>query len=317
MGEFGLLFDPRFGRHDPGAAHPERPARMLAVEEGLREAGVLNDAGIVRIEPALITPDEMAWVHTQAYVERLEQACRSGAPYIDTPDSGICGESFQIARFAAGGVLSAARLIARGDLTRAFCAVRPPGHHAERAFSMGFCLLGNVALAAEALKREFGLSRIAIIDFDVHHGNGTQHIFEGDAAVLFVSLHGHPQYLYPGTGFADETGTGEGAGLTLNVPLMPGTADVDYRVAFERDVLPRVQQFAPQFVLISAGFDAHAVDPIGNLSLGDETFAWLTDQIVAIADRSAGGRVLSVLEGGYDLGVLRRCVARHVARLRP
>ena len=176
---------------------------------------------------------------------------------------------------------------------------------------MGFCLYNNVALAAEALRAECGASRLAIVDWDVHHGNGTQHIFEDDPDVLFVSLHGHPDALYPGTGYAHERGRGRGEGATLNVPLEPGTGDAAYRRAFEAQVQPVIERFGPEVVLISCGFDAHKDDPLGILELTDATFAWLTDQILALADRCAQGKTVSVLEGGYDLSVLGRCATTH------
>lgn len=312
---FGLVFDDRFGRHETGLGHPERPERFEAIRAGLTAAGLLNPSelpsGVQLIPPVAATDAEILTVHTPTYLERLKSACASGAAYIDTPDSTIGRESLEVARLAAGAVISAARRMGRGEITRAFCAVRPPGHHAERDQSMGFCLLANVALAVETLRREHGLTRIAVIDWDVHHGNGTQHIFEADDQVFFVSLHGHPRYLYPGTGFEDEIGTGPGRGHTLNIPLLPGTDDASYRRVFADRVIPAIDTYRPELIVVSAGFDAHADDPLGNLRLGDATFDWLTGQICELADRHCAGRILSVLEGGYDLGVLRRCVSDH------
>jgi acetoin utilization deacetylase AcuC-like enzyme len=234
---------------------------------------------------------------------------------MDDPDCPICEESSEIAFLVAGGVCNAARAIARGEIARAFCAVRPPGHHAERERAMGFCLLNNVALAAETLRAEFAMERILILDWDVHHGNGTQHVFESDSGVLFISLHGHPDTLYPGTGYADEVGIGAGRGFTLNLPFMPGAGDAEFRDAFLERVLPAADAFSPQFVIVSAGFDAHADDPLGNLRLQDDTYMFMCGEVLELARRCAGGRVLSVLEGGYNLAVLRRCVAQHVQML--
>ncbi len=309
----GILIDPRFRRHMTGEGHPEAPARLTVIQEALEAAGLLQ--ACARLEAVPIAETTVQFVHTHQYLTRLDAACRQGYPYIDVPDSAICPESYDIARLAAGGVVEAARRVARGELKRAFCAVRPPGHHAERDRSMGFCLFNNIAIAACVLKDEFKFDRLLILDFDVHHANGTQHTFEADPSVLVISLHGHPNYLYPGTGFEEEVGMGPGRGYTMNIPFRPGARDDDYREAFETRVIPAVGRFAPQVVLVSAGFDAHADDPLGNLSLSDEIFTWMTRTIVELAERHAHGRVISVLEGGYDHGVLTRCVTEHARAL--
>lgn len=310
MATTGILLEDRFRRHATGDGHPESPARLTIIAEALTAARLLDTC--TRIEPLPLPDATIQFVHTHDYLTRLDAACRGCYPYIDVPDSAICPESFEIARLAAGGVVEAARRVARGDLKTAFCAVRPPGHHAEAGHSMGFCLLNNIALAACVLKQEFQLDRILIFDFDVHHCNGTQHTFEEDPSVLVISLHGHPSYLYPGTGFEEEVGSGRGRGYTVNIPFQPGATDDDYREAFSRRVVPAVARYAPQMVLVSAGFDAHEDDPLGNLSLSDQTFAWMSGEIVALAGAHAQGRIVSVLEGGYDAGVLSRCVPEHV-----
>jgi acetoin utilization deacetylase AcuC-like enzyme len=313
MSLFGLAFDDRFKRHITGVGHPERSVRIDAIRAGLEVTGHLSAAARVGL-----TPIDMAIVHRlhlPAYTQRAQAACESGAAFVDDPDSAVCPESWTIARLAAGATVDAARRIARGELRRAFCAVRPPGHHAEADRSMGFCLLNNIALAASVLRREFDMDRIFILDWDVHHGNGTQHLFEADPTVLFVSLHGHPATLYPGTGYAEETGVGAGAGYTLNIPMPPGSDDAAYRREFDHHVRKRVAAFKPDIVLISAGFDAHDDDPLGNQSLSDEGFVWLTQATLELAQEFAGGRVLSVLEGGYHLDALRRCTAAHVELL--
>lgn len=309
----GILLDNRFRRHDTGRGHPERPERLDAIERGLKAAGLLDSC--VRIEPISLPEAEILRLHTREYLLRLEAACRQGYPYIDVPDSAICPDSYEIARLAAGGVVRAARLVAGGELKRTFCAVRPPGHHAEIDRSMGFCLLNNVALAACALKAEFAIQRILILDWDVHHANGTQHAFESDPAVLVISVHGHPNYLYPGTGFEHEVGTGVGRGYTMNVSMPPGAGDEEYRTAFRERIVPAVERFAPQMVLLSVGFDAHADDPLGNLALSDAIYAWMTEKVIELADAHADGRIVSVLEGGYNLDVLERCVTEHVRLL--
>lgn len=313
MAKTGILLDERFRRHATGAGHPESPARLTIIRDALNSAGLLD--ACQRIEPVPVSDAVMQYVHTREYLTRLDAACRQGYPYIDVPDSAICPESYEIAKLAAGGVVEAARLVAGGELKRAFCAVRPPGHHAEADRSLGFCLLNNIAIAACVLKREFKLDRLLILDFDVHHCNGTQHTFDADPSVLVISLHGHPNYLYPGTGFAEEVGVGPGRGYTMNIPFAPGATDDDYRAAFSDRIIPAVARYAPRMILVSAGFDAHDEDPLGNLALSDDIFAWMTRAIVELAERHADGRVVSVLEGGYDAGVLSRCVPEHVRLL--
>ena len=310
MSDVGLVLDPRFKRHDTGPGHPERPARIDAIESGLEWSGLL--AACQRIEAAPIDVALLDSVHAPGYAARVRAACEAGRRFIDSPDSAIGPESYEVARLAAGGVVEAARRVASGRLRRAFCAVRPPGHHAEYDRSMGFCLFNNVALAAHVMRQEHGLERLLILDWDVHHGNGTQHLFEADAGVLFISIHGDPQYLYPGTGFAHERGVGPGEGFTLNVPMPPGAGDEEYAAAFTEQVLPAVERYAPQVVLISAGFDAHAGDPLAESRVTDDGFVWMARQTLRLAERHAAGRVLSVLEGGYNLDVLKRCVAEHV-----
>ncbi|MGD8450613.1 MAG: histone deacetylase [Phycisphaerae bacterium] len=313
MSSTGILLDDRFKRHSTGQGHPERPERLTAIEQGLSGAGLLESC--TRIEPALIPEGLLQCVHTHDYLTRLDAACRQAYPYIDVPDSAIGPESYEIARLAAGGTVKAARLIAGGDLKRAFCAVRPPGHHAEIDRSLGFCLLNNPALAASVLRDEFSIDRLLVLDWDVHHCNGTQNVFAADPRVLVISVHGHPTYLYPGTGYENEVGVDRGRGYTINIPMLPGARDEDFQAAFRQRIVPAVGRFAPQFVLLSVGYDAHVDDPIGNLSLSDEIFGWMTEVALELADRHAEGRVLSILEGGYNLDVLRRCIVEHVRLL--
>ncbi|QOJ14767.1 MAG: histone deacetylase [Planctomycetia bacterium] len=311
--DVGILFDAAFERHDTGPGHPERPLRLGAIGAGLRSAGLLGAA--LLLSPKSVADDVLHRIHAPEYVRRVGEHCRARKRFIDVPDSAICADSDEIARLAAGGVVEAARRIGRGELQRAFCAVRPPGHHAERDRSMGFCLYNNIALAATVFRDEFALQRIAIVDFDVHHGNGTQHMFESDARVLFVSTHGHPRFLYPGTGHEHETGVGAGAGFTMNITFMPDEGDAAHRSAMEERVLPALRAYQPQVLLLSAGFDAHADDPLGCMALSDEHFGWMTGALLEATADSTGGRVLSVLEGGYNLDVLRRCVPAHVRQL--
>jgi acetoin utilization deacetylase AcuC-like enzyme len=198
----------------------------------------------------------------------------------------------------------------QGEAENGFALIRPPGHHAESGEALGFCLFNNVAITAKYLKRRYGLEKILILDWDVHHGNGTQHTFEDDPSVFYVSVHQYPWY--PGTGSHSETGTGAGNGATLNCPMPAGSGDEDYRAAFGQTILPAARAFKPDAVLISAGFDAHAADPLGGINLSTNFYRWMTSEVMEIADSSAGGRVISLLEGGYDLDALASCVVAHV-----
>lgn len=309
----GLVQDVRFQRHLTGPGHPERPQRLARIQEALDERHLTEACRAIDVSP--IDMNLVRAVHADGYVERLQRACEEGSPYIDVPDSAICPESFEIAKLAAGGVVNAVDEVMSGRVNNAFCAVRPPGHHAEPNVSMGFCLMNNVAIAARHLLNEHRLSRVLILDWDVHHGNGTQHIFEEDPRVLYVSLHGHPGIVYPGTGYAHERGKGAGEGFTINIPILPPGRDEVWRRAFDDPILPAIAKFYPQFVLISAGFDAHRLDPLAPLELETESYGWMTDELVGVAKRHCGGRLVSILEGGYNLDALADCVALHVSRL--
>ncbi len=308
-----IAFDPELMQHDTGAGFAESPARLAAVERALQRGGLL--ARTPRTPAREITDDEIIRVHAPEHIARLEDACRRNDSFVDEQDVLICPRSFQLARLAAGYVVDTTRAVLRGEARRGFCGIRPPGHHAEHNRAMGFCLLNNVALAAAAARAEFDIERVLILDWDVHHGNGTQHLFERDPGVLFVSMHEHPDHQYPGTGYADECGHGPGLGFTLNIPMLPGSGGDLVEYAFREQILPRVETYRPQLILISAGFDAHADDPLGHLEWSDGVFTWMLERLLAVADQHTDGRLVSVLEGGYDLEALERCVAQHVARL--
>jgi len=279
---------------------------------GLRSAGLAD-----RLEPldaGLVMTDELLRIHDAAYIARIEEACQSAPLRLD-PDTVVSERSYDIARRATGGMLVATDAVMDGRVDRAVVTARPPGHHAEHARAMGFCLFNHIAIAADHLTRRFdggGLQRVAIVDYDVHHGNGTQHVLETRRDVLFISIHQHPATCYPGTGYADECGTGEGEGFTLNVPMAPHSGDADYRRAFQETILPKLRDYKPQVLLISAGYDAATEDPLASIDLTTEMFGWMTRQLVAIADEFCEGRVISTLEGGYDLQALSRGVVAHV-----
>jgi acetoin utilization deacetylase AcuC-like enzyme len=249
-------------------------------------------------------------VHDPAYVRHVAQACASGAAVLDAMDTAIGRESERIARLAAGSVAALAHAVARGECERGFAAIRPPGHHAERDQAMGFCLFNNVAVAARALTAAGEARRVLILDWDVHHGNGTQHLFEEDADVFYFSCHQWP--LYPGTGARDERGRGAGTGTTLNVPLPPGSGDEAFLGALRDELVPAAEAFAPDFVIVSAGFDAHRRDPLAALEVSTAAYGEATRIVREMAQRLAGGRLISVLEGGYDLDALADSVSLHL-----
>jgi acetoin utilization deacetylase AcuC-like enzyme len=246
----------------------------------------------------------------------VQRVCELGGGILDQGDTPIGPNSCEIAMLSLGSLLRATDAVMTGEVKRAFSAARPPGHHAEPDRAMGFCLFSNVAIAARYIQRTYAANKIAIVDFDVHHGNGTQAAFEDDPSVLFISLHQHPRTCYPGSGYEWEQGVGAGRGLTLNIPLRPGAGDDDYLAAFRHAVLPKLEEFKSQVLLISAGFDAHADDPLAQIELSESCFQQMTEQLVSVADQYCNGRVISALEGGYNLRALGRSVVRHLIGLR-
>jgi len=291
--------------HTPPTGHPETPARLRAVTDALADA----DLGLETREAPLIETADLALVHAEAYLAALQQAepARGVLPLDPERDTWVSPGSIQAARRAAGAVAAAVRAVAAGEAGRAFCAVRPPGHHAGAERPMGFCLYSNVAVGARVAQTA-GLRRIAVVDFDVHHGNGTQEIFEADPSLFLASVHEAPGW--PGTGHPSETGVGNIA----NATVPPGAARESWRRAFE-GLLARVDAFEPNLILVSAGFDAHARDPLADQQLEAEDYAWATRAIVSVANRRAGGRVVSSLEGGYDLEALGQSALAHVRAL--
>ena len=304
----GFLYDSRFLEHDAGRGHPERSERLVSTMAWLEGRDWFDD--LVRVDPVMADPAWIETVHEASYIARAEETCRAGAPFLDVADVGVSRRSSDVARLAAGGALEMADRIVAGDIENGFALSRPPGHHAERGMALGFCLFNNVAIAARYLQRTHGVDKVLILDFDVHHGNGTQHTFEEDPSVMYASIHQYPYY--PGTGAVSETGIGRGAGATVNCPVPAGAGDEEYQRAFNERILPAAEAFAPEFVIVSAGFDAHAADPLAQVRTSTECFAWMTGRIVEVADKHAGGRVLSMLEGGYNIDVLPRCVATHL-----
>ncbi|MGE3539258.1 MAG: histone deacetylase [Candidatus Tectimicrobiota bacterium] len=308
--DVGLVYHADYLKHDPGRHHPEHAGRLEAVMHALASSEQAH-----RLVPLAWDHDPQDWVARVHHlgVLKLVQAASQRAPVALDPDTVVSTDSYRAALQAVAGMLAAADAVVRGQVSQVFCAVRPPGHHAESHRSMGFCLFNNVAILARYLQEQHGLSNILILDWDVHHGNGTQHIFEEDASVFYMSTHQYP--FYPGTGARSETGTGRGQGYTLNLPLPAGTGDDTYIDVFEQYILPRALAYRPDCVVISAGFDAHYADPLAHMQVTEAGYRRMTQIVKEIAATCCEQRLISVLEGGYNLEALGRSVAAHVDEL--
>jgi acetoin utilization deacetylase AcuC-like enzyme len=329
----GFFSSPRFVEHDTGPHHPERPDRIRAIYSAVCAAGLLPSPNpfpdfqlplpplptfnnkLVELPFAPADPKWLFTVHNPAYAERIEHVCKSGGGVLDQGDTIVSPPSCDIALLALGGVLAACDAVMQGQVQRAFAAIRPPGHHAEPDRPMGFCLFSNIAIAARYIQKTYEVERVAIVDFDVHHGNGTQACLQDDPSVLFISMHQDPRSCYPGSGYAWETGVGAGRGYTLNIPFNPGAGDEEYQRAMDERVIPRLDEFKPQVLLVSAGFDAHADDPLAQINLTDDAFESMTRSLAEVADQHCGGRLISALEGGYNLQALGRCAICHLIGL--
>jgi acetoin utilization deacetylase AcuC-like enzyme len=293
--------DARFREHAGSPAHPERPQRLEAIERAI--APLLERTSNVPARAA--SDEEILAVHDRAHLERL-RSIEGQRGQLD-PDTYFAPRSAEVARLAGGSAIELAQRVAGGESRSAFALLRPPGHHAETSRAMGFCLLNHIAMAARAVQRSCGVERIAILDWDVHHGNGTQRTFEAERDVLFVSLHQYP--FYPGTGGLGEQGHGAGEGATLNLPMPAGCGDAEYGLAFEEIVLPALLEFRPEMLFVSAGFDAHARDPLGGMRVSTDGFARMAASVRTVADEVCDGRLMLALEGGYDLEALGETVA--------
>jgi acetoin utilization deacetylase AcuC-like enzyme len=306
-----LLFtDPLFQTHDTGA-HPENAQRLRAVTARLEAAGLIERCSAGTYRP--LTAEQVGTVHTPDVAPRVERLAARGGGHLD-PDTIVSPASYRVGLAAAGACVAAVDAVLGGQAANALCLVRPPGHHATPTHSMGFCLFNNIALAARHAQKAHGLTRILVVDWDVHHGNGTQDVFYEDPEVTFYSIHRYGHGFYPGSGARDETGQGQGLGSTVNEPVRYGTSRAEYFDSFRRG-LDRAAANHPELVLISAGFDAHRDDPIGSLGLETEDFAVLTRAVLEVARTHAGGKVVSCLEGGYDLNALAAGVQTHLEGL--
>jgi acetoin utilization deacetylase AcuC-like enzyme len=337
----GFISDPITVLHETGPRHPERPDRLRAIHVAFRQAGLLTSDNpfphfrldlppspplawtslpLTELPYTLANDQDLLLVHTPEHLAHVQSVCTraaadDGPSVLDAGDTPVSGRSEEMARRSVGAGLAAVDAVLRGEVDRCFVASRPPGHHAEPDRAMGFCLYSNIAIAARHALARHNLSRVAIVDFDVHHGNGTQACLQSDPHALFISLHQHPQSCYPGTGFEWEIGLGPGKGFTLNIPLPPTAGDKTYSRAMEEKVLPRLHEFKPELLLISAGFDAHADDPLADMELTDDGFAHLTRQLMQAADELCQGKVVSLLEGGYNLPALARSAVRHLIEM--
>ena len=309
----GFVTSREYLSHRTRTGHVESPRRLRMLVKAIEKHGLRRS--LVDLSPYIPDLEFLEGIHRAEYLARFRENVRKGEKVFSTADCSISAASFDVALLAAGGVMAGVDAVLNGRVDNVFCAVRPPGHHAGRDSAMGFCFINNVAVGAVYARAIYGVERIFILDWDVHHGNGTQEIFEGDPLTYYCSLHEHPTFCFPGTGRRMERGTGAGAGFTLNLPLKPHTGDEELVEIFEREVVPEIERFEPGLIIVSAGFDAHERDPIADLDLTEKSFAYMTRRVCELADRYCGGRIVSVLEGGYDGPALAASVVAHLKTL--
>ena len=309
MNKTGYASDPLYLRHET-EPHPENPGRLTAIQNRLESSEFYNN--IILIQPRKATAEEIGLVHDTGYVASVKQSCADQVRNLDA-DTVISSDSYDAALLSAGAGISAIDQLIDGNIHNAFCAVRPPGHHAEHDHAMGFCLFNNVGVAARYAQKTKGLNKIFIFDWDVHHGNGSQHSFYSDPSIYYSSMHQYP--FYPGTGAGEETGTGDGLGTTLNLPMDAYSDDDDYLSAVQNKLIPEIQRYKPDLIIISAGFDAHQNDPLAQIQLTTDCFGKMTELLMGIAKDVCDGRLLSMLEGGYDYDALSDSVRLHMQTL--
>lgn len=303
-----LITSEKYKYHITGSGFPESPERLDAIIDHLESTGLLNELDVV--EPNRKDKSFCKLVHDDEYITRVRQACELGAPIVDTGDNPISKNSYDTALLAVGGITEAVDRVFTGSANNAMALLRPPGHQAEKGMAMGFCLFNNVAIAARYAQQNYEVEKVVIIDFDVHHGNGTQHIFEADPTVMYVSLHQYP--FYPGSGSADEIGSGDAKGTTVNYPLNLGVGDNEFIDIFDNSLSDKVLKYNSDLIIISAGFDAHVNDPIGGLRVTTEGYHNISKTITKIAGEVCDGKIISALEGGYNLKALAESVETHL-----
>ncbi|MDP2208947.1 MAG: histone deacetylase [Bacteroidota bacterium] len=308
----GFVYHDQFLLHHTGIGHPEKPERLKAIVSHLQTTGLWNNLQHLFIDSA--PTETIRLVHSSQHIkfvkDRCDQIGESGTGFLDQGDTTVSSNSYDVALLAAGGVIAAVDAVCSGVLTNAFCAIRPPGHHAETNTPMGFCLFNNVAIAARYAQNKFNVRNVAIIDWDVHHGNGTQEIFYNDPSVFYISTHQYP--FYPGTGARSERGSGKGEGFTLNCPMKAGSSEADYLQTFKNEIVPVLNTYRPELILISAGFDAHLDDPLANINLTENSFGIFTEILSEAAAKYSDKKIVSILEGGYNLNALSKSVQKHL-----
>ncbi|MFQ5645824.1 MAG: histone deacetylase [bacterium] len=309
MTKTALVYSDKYLEHNTGE-HPERKERLSSLIAYLKADSLMER--LQAVAPRSAGAEEISLIHDPAYIDFVRDSCDRGVPSLDM-DTVISPRSYEVAALAVGGVLAALDAVIAGEVDNAFCAVRPPGHHAEKDRGMGFCLFNNVAVAARYLQEKHGLKKIFIIDWDVHHGNGTEHVFYDDPSVFYASLHQYPHY--PGTGRSGDRGDGAGLGATLNIPFAGGEGDQEYSEAFKEKIVPAAEHFLPDFILISAGFDAHQADFLSSMNITSQGFGQLTRIVRQLADKLCHGRIVSVLEGGYQLEAMSESAGCHLREL--
>jgi len=309
LNKTGYISDPFYLKHK-NEPHPENPGRLNAIQKNIESSKYYNN--LTLIQPRKARVEDIAKIHGKGYIQSVENSCQNGVRNLDA-DTVISKDSYQAALLSAGAGLEAADKILGGTVDNAFCAVRPPGHHAEQNKAMGFCLFNNVGVIARYAQNVHKLEKVFIFDWDVHHGNGTQHSFYKDSSVYYSSIHQYP--FYPGTGGVDETGTEDGLGANLNLPMRAHSCDADYMNAIEHKLIPVIQKFNPDLIIISAGFDAHTNDPLAQINLSTECYGKMTQKLMEIANDVCNGRIISMLEGGYDYSALADSVQLHVETL--
>lgn len=314
MTETAVVFTPKYLDHKTGLGHPESPARLRVIMRKLNKSGLLETGRCSLVGPEPASVEDVKLTHESDYIQLVQRVCASGGGLLDLGDTIVSSESFEVALLAAGGAMKAVDLVMGGKFRNAFALVRPPGHHAGPYYALGFCIFNNTAVAATHLLRNFNLDRVLILDIDAHHGNGTQEIFYDNDRVLYVSLHQDPTE-FPGTGFVDEVGEGEGLGYTVNIPFPFRINDQIYFKAFDQIVVPIIQQYKPQFILVSTGFDNHYTDPVASLSLSTLSYVKIFGKVLELASEFCAGKLVAILEGGYSLRFLGRMAVSVIARM--